>query len=86
LLHFGVYTVLVKFSIIVVLEFLECLLYILVDHIQYHLYKILIDYLQDFFFQFVLVGFIGFFGIVYLCFVGVWIWVSVFFISMWFLY
>jgi hypothetical protein len=27
------------------LEFLECLLYILVDQIQYHLYKILIDYL-----------------------------------------
>jgi hypothetical protein len=29
--------------------------------------------LQDFFFQSVLVGFIGFFGIVYLHFVGVWI-------------
>jgi hypothetical protein len=27
-----------KFSIFVVLEFLECLLYILVDCIQYHLY------------------------------------------------
>jgi hypothetical protein len=45
----------------------------LVEHIQYHLYKILIDYLQDFLFQGVLVGFIGFFGVVYLCFVGVWI-------------
>jgi hypothetical protein len=61
------------------LGFLECLLYILADHIQYHLYKILIDSLQDFFFQIVLVGFIGFFGIVYLRFVGVWVWVSVFF-------
>jgi hypothetical protein len=69
-----------KFSIFVVLEFLECLLYILVDHIQYHLYKILIDYLQDLFYQVVLVSFIGFFGIVYLRFVGVWIWASVFFI------
>jgi hypothetical protein len=27
------------------LEFLECLLYILVDPIQYHLYKVLIEYL-----------------------------------------
>jgi hypothetical protein len=53
------------------LEFLECLLYILVDHIQYHLYKIHIDYLLDFFFQIALVGFIVFFGIVYLCFVGI---------------
>jgi hypothetical protein len=53
------------------LEFLECLLHILVDHIQCHLYKILIDYLQDFFFLGVLVGFIGFLGIVYLCFVEV---------------
>jgi hypothetical protein len=70
----------------VVLKFLECLLYILVDHIQCHLYKILINYLKDFFFQSVLVGFFGFFGIVYLCFVGVWIWASVFFISLWFLY
>jgi hypothetical protein len=30
--------------------------------------------LQDFFFQGVLVGFIGFLGIVYLCVVGVWNW------------
>jgi hypothetical protein len=29
-----------KFSIFVVLKFLECLLYILVDHIQCHLHKI----------------------------------------------
>jgi hypothetical protein len=57
-----------------------------VDYIQYHLHKILIDYLEDFFFHIILVGFIGFFDIVYLCFVGVWIWVSVFFISLWFLY
>jgi hypothetical protein len=57
----------------------------LVDHIQYHLYKILIDYLQDFFFQYVFVGFIGFFSIGYLRFVGVWIWVFEFFISLWFL-
>jgi hypothetical protein len=61
--------VLSQISIFVVLEFRECLLYILVEHIQYHLYKILIDYLQDFFFQVVLVGFIGLFGIVYHCFV-----------------
>jgi hypothetical protein len=59
------------FLIFVVLEFLECLLYILVDHIKYHLYEILIDYLQDFFFQYVLMGFIGFLGILSLCFVGV---------------
>jgi hypothetical protein len=28
-----------------------------------------------------LLGFVGFLGIVYFCFVGVWIWVSIFFIS-----
>jgi hypothetical protein len=55
-----------KLSIFVVLEFLGCVLYILLNYNQYHLYKILIDYLQDFFFQSILVGFIGFFGIVYL--------------------
>jgi hypothetical protein len=33
---------------------------------------VLIDYLQDFFLQSVLVSFLGFFGIVYLRFVGVW--------------
>jgi hypothetical protein len=38
----------------------------LVDHTQYRLYKILIDYLQDFFSPVGLVGFFGFFGIVYL--------------------
>jgi hypothetical protein len=38
--------------------------------------------LQNFFFQSVLVGLIGFLGIVYLCFVGVWIWLSVFFLSL----
>jgi hypothetical protein len=32
-------------SFFVFFEFLECLLHILVEHIQYHLYKILIDYL-----------------------------------------
>jgi hypothetical protein len=47
-----------KFSIFVVLAFLECLLYILV---QYHLYKILIDYMQN-------SSFWLFFGIVYLLF------------------
>jgi hypothetical protein len=38
--------------------------------------------LQDFFFQGVLVGLFEFLGIVYLGFVGVWNWVSVFFISL----
>jgi hypothetical protein len=61
------------FFIFVVMKFLECLLYILVDHIQCHLYEILIDYLQDFFFQVAVVGLVGFLGIVYLRFVGVWI-------------
>jgi hypothetical protein len=42
--------------------------------------------LQDFFLQIVLVGFVEFLGIVYLCFVGVWIWVSIFFISLYILY
>jgi hypothetical protein len=37
--------------------------------------------LQDFLFQVVLLGFIGFLGIVYLHFVGAWIWVFIFFIS-----
>jgi hypothetical protein len=59
------------FFIFVVLEFLECLLYILVDHIQCNLCEILIDYLQDFFFQIVLVGFVGFLGIVSLSLAGV---------------
>jgi hypothetical protein len=40
------------------------LLYIFVDHV----YEILIDYLQNFFFQSILVGFFGFLGIVYLSF------------------
>jgi hypothetical protein len=40
------------------------------------------DYLQNFFFEVVLVGFLGLFGIVYLSFVEVCIWVSVFFISL----
>jgi hypothetical protein len=30
------------------------------------------------------VGFIGFLGIVYLCFVGVWFWASIFFISLYY--
>jgi hypothetical protein len=55
-----------KFFVFVVLALLECLLYILVDHIQYPPYNIFIYYLQDLFLQIVLVGLIGFFGIVYL--------------------
>jgi hypothetical protein len=41
---------------------------------------------QYFFFQGVLMGFLVLYGIVYLCFVGVCLWVNVFFISFWFLY
>jgi ABC-type antimicrobial peptide transport system permease subunit len=40
------------------------------------------DYLQDFFFENVLVGIVGFLGGIYVCFVGVWNWVSTFVISL----
>jgi hypothetical protein len=36
--------------------------------------------------RFFLGGIAGFLGVIYLCFVGVWNWVSVFFISLWILY
>jgi hypothetical protein len=42
--------------------------------------------MQNFFFQGVLVGLIGFLSIVYLCFVGVWNWVCFFIISLLILY
>jgi hypothetical protein len=61
-------------------------LYVLVDHVLYHLHEILSDYLQHFFFEDVFVGIIGFLCIIYLCFVGVWNRVSIFFISLWILY
>jgi hypothetical protein len=38
--------------------------------------------MQDFFFENVLVGIVGFLGVMYLCFVGVWNWASIFFISL----
>jgi hypothetical protein len=42
------------------------------------IHEILSDYWQDFFFQIVFVGFIGFLGVVYLCFAGLWNWLSIF--------
>jgi hypothetical protein len=46
------------------------------------LYEILSDYLQDFFFEVVFVGIAGFLGAIYLCFVRVRNWISVFFLSL----
>jgi hypothetical protein len=49
---------------------------------SYHLHETLSAYLQDFFFEVVLVDIVGFLGVIYLCFLGIWNWVSVFFISL----
>jgi hypothetical protein len=64
------------------LKFLECLLYVLVNCVYYHFPKILSKYLEDFFFECVFVDIVGFLGVIYLCFIAVQIWVSIYFISL----
>jgi hypothetical protein len=49
--HFCVCVCLLLVFIFVVLEFLECLLYVLINLVYSHLHEIFTDYLQDFSFR-----------------------------------